>query len=201
LDRLRRYQPAVLETVHLAAAHALRRRDPPHGGEEEPVQQARTVLQGVECPPELEMCGDVLQTEEEDRGLRRRQAAEGRSALHPAEGQARDRHRHRQGAGQDPLEVPVALLWEIAERLVLRTPLRRTMLTAPPADGDAAAFEQLLHAVEQADGGEIDYDVAAPKHAFFRYLVDHRPVLLHGTGDASIDRFEPRRQTDYDNEW
>jgi len=26
-------------------------------------------------------------------------------------------------------------------------------------------------------------------------------VLLHGTGDPAIERFEPQRQTDYDNEW
>jgi hypothetical protein len=75
------------------------------------------------------------------------------------------------------------------------------MLTAPPADDDADAFEQLLRAVDKGDGGEVDYDAAVPKHDFFRYLVEHRPVLLHGTGDASVERFEPRRQTDYDNEW
>ena len=93
------------------------------------------------------------------------------------------------------------MLWNVAERLVLRTPLRRTLLTAPPTDVDKVAFEQLLHAVDEADGAAIEYDAAAPKHAFFRYLLEQRPVLLHGTGDPAIDRFEPRRQTDYDNEW
>jgi hypothetical protein len=74
-------------------------------------------------------------------------------------------------------------------------------LTAPRADNDEAAFERLLHAVDEAAGTELAYDAAAPKHAFFRFLLERRPVLLHGTGDATIERFEPRRQTDYDNEW
>ena len=75
------------------------------------------------------------------------------------------------------------------------------MLTAPSADVDEDAFGRLLLSVDQASGKEIEYDAAAPKHAFFRYLLEHRDVLLHGTGDPSIARFEPRRQTDYDNEW
>ena len=75
------------------------------------------------------------------------------------------------------------------------------MLTAPPVDMDEESFQHLLHAVDDAEGNEVGYDASAPKHAFFRYLVVHRDVLLHGTGDPSIKRFEPRRQTDYDNEW
>jgi hypothetical protein len=92
-------------------------------------------------------------------------------------------------------------LWDVAERLVLRTPLRRTMLTAPPAGIDVPAFERLVRAVDEADCAEIDYDAAAPKHAFLRYLAERRPVLFHGTGDGTIEQFEPQRQTDYDNEW
>jgi hypothetical protein len=84
---------------------------------------------------------------------------------------------------------------------VLRTPLRRTMLRAPRADVDGASFERLAHEVDEAGGAEVTYDAAAPRHAFFRYLLAQRPVLLHGTGDPSIERFEPQRQTDYDNEW
>lgn len=75
------------------------------------------------------------------------------------------------------------------------------MLTAPPANTDGPAFERLAGAVDNAGGTAIEYDAAAPKHAFFRYLVAQRPVLLHGTGDPAIERFEPQRQTDYDNEW
>jgi hypothetical protein len=92
-------------------------------------------------------------------------------------------------------------LWNAAELLVMRTPLRRTMLTPPPTDADEAGFERLVQAVDEADGAEIAYDAAAPKHAFFRYLLQRTPVLLHGTGDPTIERFEPQRQTDYDNEW
>ncbi len=75
------------------------------------------------------------------------------------------------------------------------------MLTAPSAESDDVAFERLVHTVDEAGGTEVDYDIAAPKHAFFRFLLERRPVLLHGTGDPGIERFEPQRQTDYDNEW
>jgi hypothetical protein len=75
------------------------------------------------------------------------------------------------------------------------------MLTAPSAASDDAAFERLVQAVDEAGGTEVDYDIAAPKHAFFRFLLERRPVLLHGTGDPGIERFEPQRQTDYDNKW
>jgi len=84
---------------------------------------------------------------------------------------------------------------------VLRTPLRRTLLTAPRAAVDEPAFERLVAAIDEARGGVVEYEAAAPKHAFLSYLVERRPVLLHGTGDPAIERFEPRRQTDYDNEW
>jgi hypothetical protein len=91
--------------------------------------------------------------------------------------------------------------WHAAERLVIRTPLRRTLLTAPPTDVDEAALEPLLRAIDTANGAAVEYDAATPKHAFFRYLLERRRVLLHGTGDPTIEQFEPRRQTDYDNEW
>jgi hypothetical protein len=58
-----------------------------------------------------------------------------------------------------------------------------------------------VQAVDAAGAAEVEYDAAPPKHAFFRYLLEHRPVLLHGTGDPGIELFEPRRQTDYDNDW
>ena len=74
-------------------------------------------------------------------------------------------------------------------------------MTAPSTEIDEAGFERLLNAVDEADGAEVAYDAAAPKHAFFRHLLERRHVLLHGTGDPSITRFEPQRQTDYDNEW
>ena len=78
---------------------------------------------------------------------------------------------------------------------------RRALLTVPPTEDDEAAFDRLVHAVDAAGGAEVEYDAAPPKHAFLRYLLEHRAVLLHGTGDADITIFEPRRQTDYDNRW
>jgi hypothetical protein len=75
------------------------------------------------------------------------------------------------------------------------------MLTAPTARADDSAFARLVQGVDEAGGAEVAYDARAPKHAFFRYLLEQRQVLLHGTGDPTISRFEPQRQTDYDNEW
>jgi hypothetical protein len=75
------------------------------------------------------------------------------------------------------------------------------MLTAPAADADDEAFARLVQEVDEAGGAEVAYNAQAPKHAFFRYVLEQRPVLLHGTGDPTISRFEPQRQTDYDNEW
>jgi hypothetical protein len=95
-------------------------------------------------------------------------------------------------------------LWDTAERLVLRTPLRRTLLTPPRATvtpGDETEFERLLLAVDDAGGGEVAYAAAAPKHVFLRYVLERRPVLLHGTGDPAIESFETYRQTDYDGAW
>jgi hypothetical protein len=97
-----------------------------------------------------------------------------------------------------------SLFWKMADRLILRTPLRRMLLTAPPAKltaADEALFERLIRGVDEADAKELSYAASAPKHLFLRYLLDRRPVLLHGTGDPAIELFEPRRQTDYDNEW
>jgi hypothetical protein len=96
------------------------------------------------------------------------------------------------------------LAWNAVDRAILRTPLRRTLLTAPPSatvHADEAAFDALVAGVDTRAGQELAYTATAPKHIFLRYLVEQRPVLLHGTGDPAIERFEPRRQTDYDNEW
>jgi hypothetical protein len=118
------------------------------------------------------------------------------------------------GSGAEPFPDPGyrgyrvdalrALFWNTAERLVLRRPLRRTLLTAPPprlTPADEVAFDQLLREVDESDGRALRYETAAPKYEFLRYLLEHRQVLLHGTGDPAVECFEPRRQTDYDNEW
>ena len=75
------------------------------------------------------------------------------------------------------------------------------MLTAPRAATDEAMFQRQLQSVDEAGGVEVAYEANAPKHAFFRHLLERRHVLLHGTGDGTIERFEPQRETDFDNEW
>jgi hypothetical protein len=97
-----------------------------------------------------------------------------------------------------------ALFWNTAERFVLGTPLRHTLLAAPPAAvtaTDEAEFDRLLEDVDAGGARVLHYQSTAPKHSFLRYLLERREVLLHGTSDPTIERFEPRRQTDYDNEW
>jgi hypothetical protein len=94
--------------------------------------------------------------------------------------------------------------WAGVESLVLHTPLRRTLLTAPDealTDADAADLERLAAVVDDGRGAEVRYDARVPKHAFLDHLVRTRPVLFHGTGDGGIREFRPRRQTDYDNRW
>lgn len=63
---------ALFEAVHLAAAHPLGRRHLAHRGEEPPVQQARSVLQGVEGAAQREVRGWLLQACEQDCRLRGR---------------------------------------------------------------------------------------------------------------------------------
>ena len=60
-----------------------------------------------------------------------------------------------------------------------------------------AAFEHLYTtAVLPATGQPIDYTLAAPKWQFLCWLADTQPILLHGSGDAGIDEFEPRQSND-----
>jgi hypothetical protein len=95
------------------------------------------------------------------------------------------------------------VLRSVARRLFVRTPLRRLMLVAPPLELDrerAESFAALAERVRSARGANVEYDLPYPLHEFTRFLVDHDDVLLHGAADPSIDRFEPRRQTDFDDE-
>jgi len=81
---------------------------------------------------------------------------------------------------------------------VMIAPLPDYWLPRPPIPTDStslAAFDQLFEdAVQQ--GGEINYRLAAPRWQFACYIADTRPVLLHGSGDAQIKRFEPRQPND-----
>lgn len=45
-------------------------------------------------------------------------------------------------------------------------------------------------------GGEVDYRAAAPRWQFLCFLADSKHVLLHGSGNPAIDRFEPRKSDD-----
>ena len=73
-------------------------------------------------------------------------------------------------------------------------------LPRPPAKWGAdviASFEQLFtQAVQQGHGTPLEYTLAAPKWQFLCYLCDHKRILLHGSGDADIEEFEPRKSDD-----
>lgn len=55
-------------------------------------------------------------------------------------------------------------------------------------------FDRLLDSTPP--GGLIDYRLAAPKWQFLCYLADRAGVVLHGSGNADIERFEPRQPDD-----
>jgi len=97
-----------------------------------------------------------------------------------------------------------SLFWAAAKALVLRTPLRRTLLRSPEVelnDADRAELEALVKELDRAAGAEIRYRSEVPKHVFLDHLVRTRPVLFHGTGDGAIEELRPQRQTDYDDRW
>lgn len=56
------------------------------------------------------------------------------------------------------------------------------------------AFDQLLR--ETPPGGTIDYGLTPPKWQFLCYAADHADIVLHGSGAADIERFEPRQPDD-----
>ena len=60
-----------------------------------------------------------------------------------------------------------------------------------------AAFERLYDEVVEDDRcTQIDYALTAPKWQFLCWVCDHKDVLLHGSGNASIAEFEPRQSND-----
>lgn len=67
----------------------------------------------------------------------------------------------------------------------------------PPADaGTRSAFECLLDdALERGPERAIDYRLAAPRWQFLCHAT-RRGLVLHGSGDANIARFEPRKPAD-----
>jgi hypothetical protein len=62
---------------------------------------------------------------------------------------------------------------------------------------DVSAFERLYaEQVEPGGGRRIEYRLAAPRWQFLCWLAESRDVLLHGSGNADIVEFEPRRPAD-----
>jgi hypothetical protein len=60
-----------------------------------------------------------------------------------------------------------------------------------------AAFGRLFErALETGPGTAIDYDLPYPRWQFLCYMADTREVLLHGSGNDAIARFEPRKADD-----
>jgi hypothetical protein len=60
-----------------------------------------------------------------------------------------------------------------------------------------ADFDQLLARVRALGANiRIDYTFPVPKWQFVCYLADRHGVVLHGTGDANIDIFVPRKSND-----
>jgi hypothetical protein len=65
------------------------------------------------------------------------------------------------------------------------------------ATADVAAFERLYaEQVEGGTGGRIDYRLGASRWQFLCWLADSKNVVLHGSGNADIVEFEPRRPAD-----
>lgn len=67
-----------------------------------------------------------------------------------------------------------------------------------PKDAETiAAFDALYDSAVAAGTGEpIDYRLAAPRWQFICHVADTRPVLLHGSANPGIARFEPRQPVD-----
>lgn len=68
----------------------------------------------------------------------------------------------------------------------------------PPMPTDAAtlaAFDATYDAAVAA-GGAIDYRLPVPRWQFICHIADTRPVVLHGSGNPNITRFEPRQPED-----
>jgi hypothetical protein len=77
---------------------------------------------------------------------------------------------------------------------------RRLFLEAPNQkldDLQKQAFDRILEeAVARGPGSTVELDRDGPKHQFLRYLVENRPVLLHGSTRPDIEVLEPKTQTD-----
>lgn len=76
----------------------------------------------------------------------------------------------------------------------------RVLAGAPEHRIDAAtrrAFDELLSAAfAGSDCSTIAYQLDAPKWQFLCHAAEHYDLVLHGSGDPNIARFEPRQSND-----
>jgi hypothetical protein len=76
-------------------------------------------------------------------------------------------------------------------------PVPDYFLPRPAATPDVEAFERLwAEQVEPGSGAAIDYRLSEPRWQFLCWLADTKDVVLHGSGHASIEEFEPRKADD-----
>ncbi len=85
-----------------------------------------------------------------------------------------------------------------AERLVDRfQPSVHHFYTQVPVkldDEKVAAFDALYETtLAQGPGSAVPYSLPYPKHEFLRYLVEHKGLLLHGSGHMDLELLKPLR--------
>ncbi len=69
--------------------------------------------------------------------------------------------------------------------------------SAPLTERDHAEFDRIfLNSLAQPDSLTLDYSLPIPKWQFLNYLVEHHGIVLHGSGNAAIETFEPRKPLD-----
>lgn len=67
----------------------------------------------------------------------------------------------------------------------------------PTAPATLAAFDALFDAAVAAGPDEpVDYTLDAPRWQFICHIADTRDVVVHGSGNPGITRFEPRQPID-----
>lgn len=77
-------------------------------------------------------------------------------------------------------------------------------VAAPPFRLDQhkrQVFEELFTRAKAEPHTPLAYTAPYPKYEFLTYLVNHHPVLVHGSNNCAIAVFAPRRQTDYAGRW
>jgi hypothetical protein len=78
---------------------------------------------------------------------------------------------------------------------------QRTYLPAPAIDWNEEKLRLFarLYAglIQSGPAAPFNFQAPSPKYEFFCYLVEHQGLLLHGSNNPDIMRFEPRPQTDY----